>query len=60
MLIIWVKNDKSNKRLVELRKKYPQYEHIAVIIAEDITSRFLNVISLLNGNIPLIAIQLNM
>lgn len=39
------------------RKKNPQYEHCAVIIAEDITSRFLNVISLFNGFIPLIAIQ---
>ena len=41
------------------RKRYPQYEYIAVIIAEDITSRFLNVISLFNRAIPLIAIQLN-
>jgi hypothetical protein len=40
------------------RKRYPQYEHCAVIVAEQITSRFLNVISLFNGNIPLIAIQL--
>ena len=40
------------------RKRYPQYEHCAVIVAEEITSRFLNVIGLLNGNIPLIAIQL--
>ena len=40
------------------RKRYPQYEHCAVIVAEDITSRFLNVISLFNGNIPLIAIKL--
>jgi hypothetical protein len=40
------------------RKRYPQYEHCAVIIAEEITTRFLNVISLFNGNIPLIAIQL--
>ncbi|MDH2091480.1 hypothetical protein N5K21_22370 [Rhizobium pusense] len=39
------------------RKRYPQYEHCAVIVAEDITSRFLNVISLFNGTIPLIAIQ---
>lgn len=39
------------------RKKNPQYEHCAVIVAEDITSRFLNVISLFNGFIPLIAIQ---
>lgn len=40
------------------KKRYPQYDHCAVIIAEDITSRFLNVISLFNGTIPLIAIQL--
>ncbi len=39
------------------RKRYPQYEHAAVIIAEDITSRFLNVIQLFNGTIPLIAIK---
>ena len=41
------------------RKRYPQYEHTAVIVAEDITSRFLNVISLFNGFIPLVAIQMN-
>lgn len=41
------------------RKRYPQYEHCAVLVAEDITSRFLNVISLFNGFIPLIAIQMN-
>lgn len=41
------------------RKRYPQYEHCAVIIAEDITSRFLNVIGLFNGYIPLIAIQMS-
>lgn len=40
------------------RKRYPQYEHIAVIAAEDVTSRFLNVIGLFNQTIPLIAIQL--
>lgn len=40
------------------RKRYPQYDHTAVIIAEDVTSRFLNVISLFNGAIPLIAIQM--
>ncbi|GDX85013.1 hypothetical protein LBMAG43_10550 [Methylococcaceae bacterium] len=39
------------------RKKYPQYEHTAVIVAEDVTSRFLNVIGLFNGFIPIIAIQ---
>ena len=40
------------------KKRYPQYEHCAVLIAEDITSRFLNVISLFNGTVPLIAIQM--
>ena len=39
------------------RKRYPQYEHCAVLVAEDVTSRFLNVVSLFNGSIPLIAIQ---
>ena len=41
------------------RKRYPQYEHTAVIVAEDITSRFLNVVSLFNGMIPLMAVQMN-
>ena len=40
------------------RKRYPQYEHTAVIVAEDITSRFLNVIQLFNGAIPLIALKM--
>ena len=41
------------------RKRYPQYEHTAVIVAETITARFLNVISLFNGMIPLVAIQMS-
>lgn len=41
------------------RKRYPQYDHTAVIVAENITSRFLNVISLFNGFIPLIAVQMS-
>jgi hypothetical protein len=28
------------------RKRYPQYDHCAVLIAEDVTSRFLNVVSI--------------
>jgi hypothetical protein len=40
------------------KSRYPQFEHVAVIVAEDITSRFLNVISLFNKAIPLIAIQM--
>lgn len=41
------------------RRKYPSFTHYAVIIAEDITNRFFNVISLMNKSIPIIAIQLN-
>ena len=41
------------------RKRYPQYEHCAVLVAEEVTSRFLNVIGLFNATIPLIAIQMN-
>ena len=40
------------------RRRYPQYEHVAVLVAEDVTSRFLNVVNLFNGFIPIIAIQL--
>jgi predicted transport protein len=40
------------------RKRYPQYDHCGVIVAEDITSRFLNVVNLFNGIIPIIAIQM--
>ena len=40
------------------KSRYPQYEHFAVIVAEDITSRFLNVIALFNKAIPLVAIQM--
>lgn len=41
------------------RKRFRQYEHCAVIIAENITSRFLNVLNLFNGHIPLVAIQMS-
>lgn len=40
------------------KSRYPQYEHYAVLVAEDITSRFLNVIALFNKAIPLIAIEM--
>lgn len=42
------------------RKRYQEIEHIAVIVAERVTSRFLNVIQLFNDTIPLIAIQLQL
>jgi len=41
------------------RRRNPKYEHTAVIVAEDITSRFLNVVSLFNGHIPLMALKLS-
>lgn len=40
-------------------KKHPNKEHFAVLIAEDITKRFFNVIYLLNNAFPIIVIQLN-
>lgn len=41
------------------RKRFPSKDHKAVIVAEEITNRFFNVISLMNHSIPIIAIQLN-
>ena len=41
------------------RRRYPRHTHRAVIVAEEITNRFFNVIGLLNKAIPIIAIQLN-
>lgn len=40
------------------RKRYPNIDHCAVIVAEEITARFLNVVSLFNGFIPLIALRM--
>ena len=42
------------------RTRYPDHEHIAVIVAENVTGRFLNVIHILQGAVPLIAIQLQL
>ena len=36
------------------RQRFPSYEHVAVIVAEEITSRFFNVIGLLNRAVPII------
>ena len=41
------------------RRRYPGYDHIAVLVAEDVTARFLNVMGLFAGSIPLVAIQLD-
>lgn len=42
------------------RTRYPDHEHVAVIVAENVTGRFLNVIHILQGAVPLIAIQLKL
>jgi hypothetical protein len=42
----------------EKKRSFP-FDHTAVIVAEDITSRFLNVMGLFNGVIPLVAIQMS-
>jgi hypothetical protein len=41
------------------RRRFTSKDHVAVIIAEEITNRFFNVISLFNRTIPIIAIQLS-
>lgn len=40
------------------RQRRPTSEHRAVIVAENITSRFFNILRLLNRSVPMIAIQL--
>lgn len=40
------------------RKRFPGCDHVAVIVAEEITSRFFNVISLFNSAIPLMAFKM--
>ncbi len=41
------------------RQRRPQWDHRAVIVAEQITARFFNVLRLLNRAVPLIAIKLS-
>lgn len=40
------------------RRKHPDNNHVAVLVAEDITSRFLNVVTLLNRSVPILAVQM--
>ncbi|PYT62080.1 MAG: hypothetical protein DMG35_08265 [Acidobacteria bacterium] len=42
----------------EEQRRYPNRKHCAVLVAEDVTNRFFNVISLFNRHIPIIAIQM--
>jgi len=41
------------------RRRFPALQHRAVIVAEEITNRFFNIVSLLNQSVPIIAIQLS-
>lgn len=40
------------------KKRHPQYEHCTVLVAEQITDRYLNILGLFNRVIPIIAIQM--
>lgn len=42
------------------KRRWPQRQHYAVLVAESITRRFFNVIRLFSHSIPIIAIQVNM
>ncbi|MDE0170296.1 MAG: hypothetical protein OXS29_12420 [bacterium] len=44
--------------MLQARRRYPHYDHVVVIVVEEITSRFFNVTSLFNGFIPVVAIQM--
>src|SRR5438105_2257577 len=42
------------------KRRWPKRSHIAVLVAEKITSRFFNVVQLLSKAVPIIGIQANM
>ncbi|MGQ3684840.1 MAG: hypothetical protein ACUBOA_07540 [Candidatus Loosdrechtia sp.] len=42
------------------KRRWPQRQHYAVLVAESITRRFFNVVQLLSQTIPIIAVQVNM
>lgn len=42
------------------KRRWPQRQHYAVLVAESITKRFFNVIHLFSHSIPIIAIQVNL
>src|SRR6476661_4794225 len=42
------------------KRKWPQRQHFAVLVAEHINRRFFNVIHLLSHSIPIIAVQVSM
>jgi len=42
------------------KRRWPQREHYAVLVAESVTRRFFNVIQLLSNSIPIIAVQVSL
>jgi hypothetical protein len=42
------------------KRRYPQRQHFAVLVAETVTRRFFNVIQLLSVSIPIVAVQANL
>jgi hypothetical protein len=42
------------------KRKWPQRQHVAILVAEHINRRFFNVIHLLSHSIPIIAVQVSM
>jgi len=40
------------------RRRCPRVEHVAVLAAEDMTSRFLNVLTLIRQVVPVVALQM--
>lgn len=60
-LQLWTTNETHIIRTIEYwdveRRRYPHYEHTAVLVAEEISGRFFNVICLLGYHIPIIAIK---
>lgn len=42
------------------KRRWPQRQHYAVLVAESITRRFFNIIQLLSHSIPIIAVQVNL
>lgn len=42
------------------KRRWPQRQHFAVLVAENITRRFFNVVQLLSLSIPIVAIQANL
>jgi hypothetical protein len=41
------------------KRRWPQRQHFAVLVAEAVTKRFFNVIQLMSNSIPIIAVQVN-